>query len=87
MRYTITSVARHNAVFLCCFFIIYITTFLSVEELFGSRDKPSINLVSFMQRYDDSSRDEYLLHVEAEVKRDIREDEENKIESDEGNKV
>ena len=87
MRYTKISVARHNAVFLCCFVIIYITTFLSVEVLFGSHNKPSINLVSFMQRYDDSSRDEYLLHVESEVKRVIREDEEKKIESDEGNKV
>ena len=87
MRHTITSVARYKAVFLCCFFIIYIATFLNVEVLFGRHDRYSVNLASYMQRYDDSSRDKHLLHVEAEVKRVVRGDEEKKIENDKGNKI
>ena len=86
MRCIITSIARHKAVFLCCFFIVYITTFLSVEVLFGSHDRPSINLISYIQRYDDSSSDEYLLHVEAKVKSVVHEREEKKIDNGEGNK-
>ena len=87
MRHTITSVARCKAVFLCCFFIIYIATFLNVEVLFGRHDRCSVNLTSYMQRYDYSSHDKHLLHVEAEVKRVVRGDEEKKIENDKGNKV
>ena len=86
MRCTIKSIARHKTFFLCCFFIIYITTFLSVEVLFGGHDRPSINLISYIQRYDDSSSDEYLLHVEAKLKRVVHENEEKKIDNDEGNK-
>ena len=87
MRCTIKSIARHKTFFLCCFFIIYITTFLSVEVLFGGHDRPSINLISYIQRYDDSSSDEYLLHVEAKLKRVVHENEEKKIDNDEGNKI
>ena len=55
--------------------------------MFGGHDRPSINLISYIQRYDDSSSDEYLLHVEAKLKRVVHENEEKKIDNDEGNKI